>query len=147
VSIGGGRSLFVHCVGSGSPAVVLAAGLKSGTSSWREVQPQLGRITRTCSYDRAGDGNSVAPPGSVSSGRTELADLAALLDRARIAPPWVLVGHSYGGLLARLLLSRPPRGDGGAKIAPSRRPQRTFVKRRRPRSKSGAVEEAGRRKA
>ena len=102
VSIGGGRSLFLHCVGRGSPAVVLAAGLKGDTGSWRDVQPQLGRVTRTCSYDRAGDGNSVAPPGGVSSGRTELADLAALLDRAHVAPPWVLVGHSYGGLLARL---------------------------------------------
>jgi pimeloyl-ACP methyl ester carboxylesterase len=104
VSIGGGRSLFLHCVGRGSPAVVLAAGLKSDTSSWRNVQPQLGGITQTCAYDRAGDGNSVAPPGSVSSGRTELADLAALLYRAGIAPPWVIVGHSYGGLLARLFV-------------------------------------------
>jgi pimeloyl-ACP methyl ester carboxylesterase len=102
VSIGGGRSLFLHCVGSGSPAVVLAAGLKGNTGNWSDVQPQLGRITRTCSYDRAGDGNSLLPPGSVSSGRTELADLAALLDHAGIAPPWVIVGHSYGGLLARL---------------------------------------------
>jgi pimeloyl-ACP methyl ester carboxylesterase len=102
VSIGGGRSLFVHCVGRGSPAVVLAAGLKGNTANWRDVQRRLGRITQTCSYDRAGDGNSLPPPGNVSSGRTELADLAALLDHAGIAPPWVIVGHSYGGLLARL---------------------------------------------
>jgi pimeloyl-ACP methyl ester carboxylesterase len=113
VSIGGGRRLFLHCVGRGSPAVVLAAGLKSDTSSWRDVQPQLGRIARTCSYDRAGDGNSMAPPGSVSSGRTELADLAALLDHARIAPPWVLVGHSYGGLLARLFAQAHPDQTAG----------------------------------
>jgi pimeloyl-ACP methyl ester carboxylesterase len=113
VSIGGGRSLFMHCVGRGSPAVVLAAGLKSDTSSWRDVQPQLGRITRTCSYDRAGDGNSVAPPGSVSNGRTELADLAALLDHAHVAPPWVLVGHSYGGLLARLFAQAHPGQTAG----------------------------------
>jgi pimeloyl-ACP methyl ester carboxylesterase len=113
VSIGGGRSLFLHCVGRGSPAVVLAAGLKSDTSSWRNVQPQLGGITQTCAYDRAGDGNSVAPPGSVSSGRTELADLAALLYRAGIAPPWVIVGHSYGGLLARLFAQSHPDQTAG----------------------------------
>ena len=113
VSIGGGRSLFLHCVGRGSPAVVLAAGLKGDTGSWRDVQPQLGRVTRTCSYDRAGDGNSVAPPGGVSSGRTELSDLAALLDRAHIAPPWVLVGHSYGGLLARLFAQSHPDQTAG----------------------------------
>jgi pimeloyl-ACP methyl ester carboxylesterase len=113
VSIGGGRSLFLHCVGRGNPAVVLAAGLKGDTGSWRDVQPQLGRITRTCSYDRAGDGNSVAPPGGVSSGRPELADLAALLDRARIVPPWVLVGHSYGGMLARLFAQSHPDQTAG----------------------------------
>ena len=44
--IGGGRSLFWHCVGSGSPTVILEAGLGGDTSSWRYVQPQLGRITR-----------------------------------------------------------------------------------------------------
>jgi pimeloyl-ACP methyl ester carboxylesterase len=102
VSIGGGRSLFLHCAGTGSPAVMFAAGLKGDTSNWRDVQPRLSRITQTCAYDRAGDGNSVARPGSVSSGRRELADLAALLQHAHIAAPWVLVGHSYGGLLALL---------------------------------------------
>ena len=120
VSIGGGRSLFLHCVGRGNPAVVLVAGLKSDTGSWRDVQPQLGRITRTCSYERAGDGNSAAPPGGVSSGRTELADLAALLDRAHIAPPWVLVGHSYGGLLARLFAQSHPDQTTGVVLVDAR---------------------------
>jgi pimeloyl-ACP methyl ester carboxylesterase len=113
VRIGGGRSLFLHCVGRGSPAVMLAAGLSSDTASWRDVQPQLGRITRTCAYDRAGDGNSIAPPGSVSSARSELADLAALVDSAHIAPPWVLVGHSYGGLLVRLFAQAHPDQTAG----------------------------------
>ena len=49
----------------------------------------------------------------MSSGRTELADLAALLDRAHIAPPWVLVGHSYGGLLARVFAESHPDQTAG----------------------------------
>jgi pimeloyl-ACP methyl ester carboxylesterase len=98
--IGDGRSLFWHCVGSGSPTVVLEAGLGADTSSWRDVQPQLGRITRTCAYDRAGTGNSVAPPG-VRDARDEIDDLRRLL-AAHAKPPYVLVGHSYGGVLARV---------------------------------------------
>jgi pimeloyl-ACP methyl ester carboxylesterase len=101
VGIGGGRSLFLQCVGSGSPTVVLEAGLGGNTFNWRDVQAQLGRTTRTCAYDRAGIGNSVALPG-VHDAREEINDLQRLLDGAHIEPPEVLVGHSYGGLLARL---------------------------------------------
>src|SRR5512144_828384 len=63
VGIGGGRRLFLDCTGTGSPAVVLEAGFGGDTFNWRDVQPQLGRTTRTCAYDRAGLGNSVALPG------------------------------------------------------------------------------------
>ena len=66
VAIGDGRSLYMECVGSGSPTVVLEAGFGAGTLSWRDVQPELGRGKRTCAYDRAGTGNSVAPPACVT---------------------------------------------------------------------------------
>ncbi len=112
VTIGGKRSLFLDCVGSGSPTVVLEAGFGGDSSTWREVQPQLGRTTRTCAYDRAGLGNSVAPPG-VHDARDEISDLQRLLQSARIAPPYVLVGHSYGGLLARLFAKAHPKETGG----------------------------------
>jgi alpha-beta hydrolase superfamily lysophospholipase len=56
VAIGGGRSLYMECVGSGSPTVVLEAGFLADTLSWQDVQPQVGRGTRTCAYDRAGTG-------------------------------------------------------------------------------------------
>src|SRR4029450_3090536 len=62
-AIGNGRTLYMECVGSGSPAVVLEAGFGADTHSWQDVQPEVGRGTRTCSYDRAGTGNSVGPPG------------------------------------------------------------------------------------
>jgi pimeloyl-ACP methyl ester carboxylesterase len=101
VGIGGGRSLDLDCVGSGTPTVVLEAGLGGGSDAWRDVQPQLGRVTRTCGYDRAGLGNSLAIPG-VHDAADEINDLQRLLDRAGIGPPYVLVGHSYGGLLVRL---------------------------------------------
>jgi pimeloyl-ACP methyl ester carboxylesterase len=112
VAIGGGRSLYLECVGSGSPTVVLEAGFGADTFSWRDVQPEVGRSTRTCSYDRAGTGNSVAPPG-VRDARDEIADLRRLLGRARIEPPYVLVGHSYGGVLARAFAHLYPTDTAG----------------------------------
>lgn len=112
VQIGGGRSLYLECVGSGSPTVVLEAGFGADTSAWRDVQPQVGRSTRTCAYDRAGAGNSVAPPG-VRDARDEVADLRRLLGRARIEPPYVLVGHSYGGVLARVFAHLYPTETAG----------------------------------
>jgi pimeloyl-ACP methyl ester carboxylesterase len=112
VGIGGGRSLFLQCVGSGSPTIVLEAGAGGDTFAWRDVQPELGRTARTCAYDRAGSGNSVAPPG-VRDARDEIADLRRLLGAARIDPPYVLVGHSYGGVLARVFAHRHPTETAG----------------------------------
>ena len=112
VAIGGGRSLFVRCVGSGTPSVILEAGLGGSAADWRKVQPQLGRTMRTCAYDRAGNGSSVAPPG-VRDARDEIDDLRRLLDDAHIEQPYVLVGHSYGGLLARLFAHAHPTQVAG----------------------------------
>jgi pimeloyl-ACP methyl ester carboxylesterase len=112
VAIGGGRSLFVHCVGSGTPTVVLEAGFGANAADWREVQPQLGRHARTCAYDRAGIGSSVAPPG-VRDARDDVGDLQRLLHRAHVQQPYVLVGHSYGGLLARLFAKAHPTQVAG----------------------------------
>jgi len=100
----GGRQLYLECVGSGSPTVVLEAGLGGTSDVWTSVLQDLGRRTRTCAYDRAGLGASDAVAG-VHDARTEISDLEKLLDRAGLEPPYVLVGHSYGGLLARLFAS------------------------------------------
>ena len=108
----GGRSLFVDCEGTGSPTVVLEAGFGGSSSTWVDVMPALRRITRTCAYDRAGLGSSLAMPG-VHDASAEIADLGRLLDRGRIAPPYVLVGHSYGGLLVRLFARAHPGETAG----------------------------------
>ena len=105
----GGRYLYFECVGEGSPTVLLEAGSSGTTRSWRDVQPRLGMATRTCSYDRAGLGGSAVLPG-VHDATDEISDLEQLLERADLEPPYVLVGHSYGGLLA-LLFAREHPGD------------------------------------
>ncbi len=118
VPIGAGRRLYLNCVGSGRPTVLLEAGFGGDSSNWRDVQPQLGRITRTCAYDRAGLGNSVARPGTHDA-RTELGDLERLLGSARLRPPYVLVGHSYGGLLVRLFAHAHARETAGMVLVDS----------------------------
>jgi pimeloyl-ACP methyl ester carboxylesterase len=97
----GGHNLYFDCVGAGSPTVLLEAGFGGSTRNWHDVQPELAKTTRTCSYDRAGLGGSEEIPG-VHDAADEIRDLERLLDRADIKPPYVLVGHSYGGLLVRM---------------------------------------------
>ena len=108
----GGHSLYLECAGSGSPTVVLEAGFGGASQDWANVAPALGLTTRTCAYDRAGLGASDPIPG-VHDPRDEVRDLARLLRRARIPSPYVLVGHSYGGLLVRLFAHAHPHETGG----------------------------------
>jgi pimeloyl-ACP methyl ester carboxylesterase len=121
VDIGGGRSLFAHCTGHGEPTILLDAGFGATTFSWRAVQPRLARTARTCSYDRAGFGSSVGTPG-IRDARDELADLEALLPALHARPPYVLVGHSYGGLLGRLYAAAHP-GDVAGMVQVDAKPR------------------------
>lgn len=103
----GDHSLLVRCVGEGSPAVVFESGLARTADDWRLVAASVGRATRACAYDRAGlgrstGGESVRTAGEVAS------ELRQMLQAAGISPPYVPVGHSFGGLVVRLLASRHP---------------------------------------
>ena len=104
VDVGGFR-LHIHCVGDGSPSIILDAALGASSVSWSLVQPELARLSRVCSYDRAGFGWSDAGPMPRTAGR--IADeLRTLLDRAGIPPPFLPVGHSFGGLVALIFAHR-----------------------------------------
>jgi len=103
----GGRSLYLTCTGAGSPTVVLDAGLGNDHDTWKSVVPAISKITRTCSYDRANIGASDAAPKPRSSAAVA-ADLHRLLGTAAIRPPYLLVGHSFGGLNMRLFASDFP---------------------------------------
>jgi pimeloyl-ACP methyl ester carboxylesterase len=104
VDIGGFR-LHLNCAGAGAPPVILDAALGGSSVSWSLVQPEAARFAHVCSYDRGGFGWSDPGPMPRTAGR--LADeLRALLERAAIEPPYLLVGHSFGGLVMRIFASR-----------------------------------------
>src|SRR5438093_10371852 len=104
----GGRRLYVHCTGSGSPTVVLVSGLAETSVYWGGwIAPAVAQNTTVCAYDRAGQGWS-DPPASPQDGAAVATDLHNLLDHARIPGPYVLVGHSPGGAYARVFAARYP---------------------------------------
>ncbi|MCB9780930.1 MAG: alpha/beta hydrolase [Alphaproteobacteria bacterium] len=102
-----GRLLHLHCIGDGAPVVVFITGLNGTASVVGPVQRAAAETTRACAYDRAGLGYS--EPTDHPRRAAETADeLAALLDAAVITEPLVLVGHSWGGILARSFATRQP---------------------------------------
>ena len=117
----GGHRLHIYCTGSGSPTVVLEALSGGVTPVWGWVQPGLAQHTRVCSYDRAGRGWS-DPVDHPQDGVEIAVDLERLLDRAGEAGPYVLVGHSAGGLYTRIFADRRPDLVAGMVLLDSAHP-------------------------
>jgi len=108
----GGRRLHLQCTGSGAPTVVLVPGAGEPSSIWAWFVPDVARETRVCVFDRAGRGWSDAAPGQ-QDGMAIATDLSALLASAREQPPYVLAGHSFGGLYVRAFAARYPEQTAG----------------------------------
>ncbi|HYF63567.1 MAG TPA: alpha/beta hydrolase [Herpetosiphonaceae bacterium] len=114
----GGYRLHLHCTGSGSPAVILESGQGELGLTWANVQPVVAKTTRVCSYDRAGYGWSEPGP-QPRTASASVDELRALLQKAGVAPPYVLVGHSIGGLYAKLYAHRYPDEVAGMVLVDS----------------------------
>lgn len=93
----GSHRLHLHCTGSGAPTVVLQAGGGEMSSAFGWIAPVVAEQTRVCVYDRAGHGWS-EHAGTAQDGAQVAADLHALLERGQVPGPYVLAGHSFGGL-------------------------------------------------
>lgn len=100
-AVDGQRRLNMFCIGDGTPKIVFVSGAWENTMAWRRVQGPASRLSRACSYDRAGLGFSDAA-AHPSTARNAVDDLRNLLDAASVETPVVLVGHSAGGLYAML---------------------------------------------
>ena len=110
----GGQRQWISCTGSGSPTVVISSGLRADHTMWRKVIGPIGQRTRVCIADRPGLGSSPARRGdrTVDAGR-HAAELKAVLDAAGEQGPYVLVGHSYAGLIVRAFAAEHPDDVAG----------------------------------
>jgi pimeloyl-ACP methyl ester carboxylesterase len=103
----GGYRLHLNCTGKRGPTIVLIAGAGDFSFDWGLVQPDVSRFARVCSYDRAGLAWSDPGP-TPRTMRQDVYELHTLLKAARIKAPYVLVGHSIGGLIARVYAEQYP---------------------------------------
>jgi pimeloyl-ACP methyl ester carboxylesterase len=125
VDVGSGRKMYLKCSGKGSPTVVLVGGLRASAEDWSisdkskpNVFPEVGKFTRVCAYDRPGTPVGEKPSRSdaapqPTTANDAVADLHSLLSAAGESGPYVLVGHSYGGLIVRLYASTYPKNVSG----------------------------------
>lgn len=108
----GGYRLHLNCTGKGGPTVVLEYGLEGSYFDWYRVQPEIARLARVCSYDRAGYGwSDTSSRPRVPSAMAE--ELYALLQASGEKPPYILVAHSYGSVIGQMFAYKFPDETAG----------------------------------
>jgi pimeloyl-ACP methyl ester carboxylesterase len=139
VEIGGYR-LHLHCAGIG-PTVILEYGHQGSYVDWHLVQPQIAAFARVCIYDRAGYGwSDTSPKPRVPSAMAD--ELRDLLRAAGEAPPYILVGHSFGGLNAIMFAHKFPNEVAGILLVDASLPEMMSPPRRRDRLRLHAMQVA-----
>ncbi len=111
----GGYRLHLHSSGEDGPSVILDAGMGSYSMDWALVQPEVAKFAHVYSFDRAGCGWSDERPNAAttSTSQTIVEELHTLLSKAGVPGPYILVGHSFGGMNARLFASKYPNEVAG----------------------------------
>jgi pimeloyl-ACP methyl ester carboxylesterase len=128
----GGHSLNLLIGGQGSTAVVFEGGFGTGIASWSTVQKEVAAFARTVSYDRAGLGQSDLGP-KPRSAKQIASELHTALEKAGVKPPYVLVGHSLGGIFVRVFADMYPKEVVGmVLIDPSQESFNEWIRKRQP---------------
>ena len=122
----GQHHLQVHLAGTGTPTVVIDAGLGEGCEKWRPLQERISRVTRVITYNRAGYGESERGPLPRDCVR-EATELKALLDGSSVPGPYLVVGHSLGALNVQVFASKYPRDTVGIVLLDP--PPLSFIRR------------------
>jgi pimeloyl-ACP methyl ester carboxylesterase len=117
-----GHLMHINCLGEGGPTVILEAANLGMSAHWVRVQQQLAQSMRVCAYDRAGMGWSEAGPEPRDAKQIS-SELHTLLKSADTEAPYVLVGHSYGGLYTRMYAARYPKQVAGVVLVDSSHPE------------------------
>lgn len=120
VDVGGFR-MHLNCTGTGSPTVIIEAGLGAWSLEWSAIQAEIAKTTRVCTYDRAGMGYSEAGPLPRNAEQFAL-ELHTLLERANVPAPYVIAGHSLGGLPVRIFAHHYPADVAGVVLIDSMSP-------------------------
>src|SRR5919107_4053130 len=119
----GTHSLHISCAGQGSPTVILEAANGGMSAHWARVQQQVAQTTRVCAYDRAGLGWSEPGPEPRDAKQVSSELHTLLANAAGTEGPYVLVGHSYGGLYARMYAARYSEEVAGMVLVDSSHPE------------------------
>jgi pimeloyl-ACP methyl ester carboxylesterase len=122
----GGHKLFISCTGTGSPTVVLEGGLGQGSDYFALIAPAVATKTRVCAYDRAGHGRS-EPATGTQDGMAIARDLHALLSASGNHGPYILAGHSSGGVYVRFFAAAYPDEVAGVVLLDAQSPHMTPV--------------------
>ncbi len=118
----GGHKMQLDCEGQGTPTVILESGLWDDSIVWHNLQREIAKLTRVCSYDRAGLGYSDPRPDQVPDSRNLARNLHTLLAKAGVNPPYILVGHALGGIHIRVYGNLYPSDVVGMVLVDSEHP-------------------------
>ncbi len=117
--------MYIDCMGDSAPTVLIDVGLADASANWYKLAKQLSNNVKVCLYDRAGYGLSDTGPGARTTSQITK-ELHALLDKAEVPGPYILVGHSFGGFTARYFATSYPEETAGLVLVESSHPDQIY---------------------